>query len=267
MHFGRVYAVLLRILYLMRGSVTRLVSPIVWPVLDIVLWGFISRYISQVSQPGFNFATAFLGAALLWEFFNRAAYGATMAFFEDVWSRNFLNLFSSPITIVEYLTGLVLAGSLTAVIASIIMIALTALVFGLSLGVMGLLAVPFMLILYGFGIALGIVGISIVLRFGPTAEWFIWPMPMVLAPFAAVFYPVATLPKWMQYISATLPASYVFEGMRGLLAGHPPEASTLLIGGGIDILDIILACWLFHRMYIRAVQTGLIARYSAESIS
>ena len=251
----------------MRGSVTRLVSPIVWPTLDIVLWGFISKYMGAITSPGFNFATAFLGAALLWEFFSRAAYGATMAFFEDVWSRNFLNLFASPITIVEYLTGLVLSGFLTAVIASAIMVILAGAVFGLSYAAIGLLAVPCLIILYLFGIALGIIGIGIVLRWGPTAEWFIWPMPMVLAPFAAVFYPVSTLPSWMQTISSLLPASYVFENMRAALAGHPVSWGMLTIGADIAVLYIQIDCWFFQRMYLRAVRTGLIARYSAETFS
>jgi len=267
MRAGHVYAIVLRILYLMRGSITRIVSPVLWPVLDIVLWGFISKYMGAIASPGFNFATAFLGAALLWEFFNRAAYGSTMAFMEDVWSRNFLNLFATPITIAEYLVGLVLTGTLTAIIASAIMVALSTLVFGLAYASIGLLAVPYMIILYLFGIALGIVGIGVVLRYGPTAEWFIWPMPMVLAPFAAVFYPISQLPGWMQFISHLMPASYVFESLRAILAHRSADFSALWIGAGLAILDIALACWFFQRMYVRAVQTGLIARYTAESMA
>ena len=267
MHFNRILAIVLRIIYLMRGSVTRIVSPVVWPVLDIVLWGFISKYMNEITPQGFNFGTAFLGAALLWEFFNRAAYGATMAFMEDVWSRNFLNLFATPITIVEYLVGLVLTGTLTSIVASAIMVALAGLVFGLSYAALGILAIPYMIVLYLFGIALGITGIGIVLRYGPTAEWFIWPMPMVLAPFAAVFYPVSALPGWMQAIAHILPASYVFEGMRSVLAGHSGEWNMIAIGFALAIFYILLACWYFQRMYLRAVRTGLIARYTAESMA
>ena len=45
---------------------------------------------------------------LLWDFFSRVMHGVTTAFFEDVWSRNFLNFFASPLTISEYLAGLVI---------------------------------------------------------------------------------------------------------------------------------------------------------------
>ena len=79
---------------------------------------------------------------------------------------------------------------------------------------------PFFLVLLIFGIALGIVGTALVLRFGPAAEWFVWPIPALLSPFAGVFYPLSILPKWMQLISSVLPPAYVFESMRAILAGN-----------------------------------------------
>ena len=38
--------------------------------------------------------------------------------------------------------------------------------------------------------------------------------PALLSPFAAVFYPLAVLPQWMQGVAHVLPPAYVFEGMR-----------------------------------------------------
>ena len=76
-----------------------------WVAIDIVLWGFITRYLNTVAQAGFDFVPVLLGAVLLWDFFTRVMHGVSMAFLEDVWSRNFLNLFASPLTIGEYLGG------------------------------------------------------------------------------------------------------------------------------------------------------------------
>src|SRR5439155_3369788 len=132
-------------------------------------------------------------------------FGVSMTFMEDVWSRNFLNVFATPIRVSEYLIGLVLSGSIVLVLSTTIMLAITMLLFGLSLAAIGVMFVPFVLVLFLFGVALGIVACGVVLRMGPTAEWFIWPMPMVLAPFAAVFYPVASLPGWMQPVSRLIP--------------------------------------------------------------
>jgi ABC-2 type transport system permease protein len=95
------------------------------------------------------------------------------------------------------------------------MIVLAVAVFGLPLFVYGLTLALFLLVLFITGIALGIFGSSLVLRLGPSAEWFIWPIPAMLSPFAGVFYPLSTLPAWMRAISRALPPSYVFEGLRG----------------------------------------------------
>jgi ABC-2 type transport system permease protein len=214
-----------------------------------------------------NLLPQLLGAVLLWDFLTRVMQGVTMAFFEDVWSRNFLNIFATPISISEYVGGLVLSSIATSSVGLVVMIAVAGAAFGLSLFVYGVLIVPFLLVLFLFGIALGIFGAAVVLRLGPSAEWFVWPIPAVVSPFAGVFYPVATLPPWMQLISRLLPPSYVFEGMRTLLAGGPFSGTSLLWGMGLAVLYILLACGFFMRVFRYAVRTGLIARYSAESVS
>ncbi len=114
---------------------------------------------------------------------------------------------------------------------------------------------------------MGIVGCALVLRLGPAAEWLIWPIPAMLSPFASVYYPVSTLPRWMQDIARLLPPSYVFEGMRGIVQGRGMSASNLLVGAVLAALYLIAACWYFTRIYRHAVRTGLIARYSAESLN
>jgi ABC-2 type transport system permease protein len=122
-------------------------------------------------------------------------------------------------------------------------------------------------VLFLFGIAAGIFGVAVVLRLGPAAEWLIWPIPALLSPFVGVFYPLATLPRWMQDIAHILPPSYVFEGMRAVVQGGTVSRFNLLLGAFLAILDVLLASWFFTRVYRHAVRTGLIARYSAESIS
>jgi ABC-2 type transport system permease protein len=126
---------------------------------------------------------------------------------------------------------------------------------------------PFLLVLFLFGIALGVFATALVLWLGPAAEWFVWPMPAMLSPFAAVFYPLSALPRWMQYVSRVLPPSYVFENLRAIVGGHAPSAAALAISVVLAAAYILLAAWFFVRIYRRAVRTGLIARYSAETLS
>jgi ABC-2 type transport system permease protein len=271
MSFHRIFAITLRQYYLLRGSFTRVLPLFVWVVVDIVLWGFMTRYLNSVTSSGLDFVPMILGAVLLWDFFLRIMQGVTMAFFEDVWSRNFLNIFATPLLISEYVTGLVLSSIATSSVGLVTMVVLATGVFGLSFFVYGFMLVPFALVLFLFGIALGILGCAIVLRFGPAAEWFIWPIPALIAPFAGVFYPLTTLPGWMQYVSRLVPPAQVFEGMRALVAGTPVAGTPVAAGAlawslCLAVFYVVAACVVFTKTYRHAVRTGLIARYSAENL-
>jgi ABC-2 type transport system permease protein len=132
MRARRVAAVALRQYYLYRGSPTRLVPLFVWVAVDIIVWGFISRYLNSVASPGYNFIAGLLGVVLLWDFLTRVMQGVSTAFLEDVWSRNFLNMFATPLRISEYVLGLVITAVATSLIGLLTMIVLAGLVFGLS---------------------------------------------------------------------------------------------------------------------------------------
>ncbi|MDD5644675.1 MAG: ABC transporter permease [bacterium] len=267
MDFKRVWAIVLRQFYLMRTSTTRIFPLFIWVAVDIILWGFLTRYLNLVSGADFNFVPALLGAVLLWDFFIRIMQGVTMAFFEDVWSRNFINVFSTPISIYEYVAGLVTSSIATSTVGIVVMFFLAIVVFGLSFFSYGIVIVPILLILFMFGIALGIAASALVLRMGPAAEWFIWPIPAIISPFAGVLYPLSVLPQWMQVVSKILPPSYVFEALRAVVAGNQISWMSLLVSSVLAVIYILLACLFFAGTYKRAVRTGLIARYSAESLS
>ncbi|PWT98566.1 MAG: ABC transporter permease [Terriglobia bacterium] len=267
MQFHRTSAIVLRQFYLLRGSPARILPLFAWVAIDMLLWGFISRYLNSVAAAPFNFIPTLLGAVLLWDFFIRVMQGITLAFFEDVWSRNFLNFFATPLAISEYISGLVLSSIATSSVGLLVMLLLASGIFGLSFFSYGVLVVPFLAVLFLFGIALGVCATAIVLRFGPAAEWFIWPIPALISPFVGVFYPIATLPNWMQAISRFLPPSYVFENLRAILAGRPVSGAALVTGICLAVFDILAAGWVFTRVFRHAVRTGLIARYSAESLS
>jgi len=261
-----VAAVLLRQWYLLRGSPVRALPMFAWVAIDVVLWGFVARFLNMVSASGINFTAVFLGAVLLWDLCARVMQGLTTAFLEDVWSRNFLNLFASPLSISEYVTGLVLASIATSLIGLSVMLALAVPVFGLSFLTLGTHLLLFLMVLYGFGVALGITASAMVLRFGPASEWLVWPIPALLSPFCAVFYPLSILPAWMRGVAYLLPPSYVFEGMRSLLQGRPFMLLPALGAAGLAALEIVLAGYCFVRVFRYAVRSGLLARYSAETV-
>ena len=267
LEIDRVAAIVLRQFYLIRGSMARFLPLVVWVVVDMMLWGFLSRYLNTVASPGFNFVPALLGAVLLWDFFIRVTQGVTTAFLEEIWTRNLLNIFAAPLSIAEYLAGLVVTSISTSAIGLATMLLLATFAFGLSFAVYGLMVYPFVLVLFLFGISMGVFASALVLRLGPAAEWFVWPIPALVSPFAGVFYPLASLPKWMQFVSRLMPPAYVFESMRTILAGGGVPGRTLVLGAALAVGYVVLACGTFFCVYRGAVRTGLIARYSAESVN
>src|SRR6202041_2853948 len=128
----------------------------------------------------------------------------------------------------------------TSSIGLVVMLVLATAAFGLSFFFYGVLLVPYLLVLFLFGISLGIIGCGIVLRLGPASEWFIWPIPALISPFAGVFYPLSTLPQWMRFIARLLPASYVFEGMRAVIAHRELSASSLFVGASLAVFYLLL---------------------------
>jgi len=267
MNLARIVAIPLRQLYLYRGSAARIVPLFAWVTIDMVLWGFMTKFLGSLAHTSYRFVPALLGAVLFWDFMTRVMQGVTTAFFEDVWSRNFLNVFATPITMPEYISGLLFTSLATSLVGLAVMIAVATAAFGLNFAAYGAMLLPFILVLFLNGMALGVIAIAIVLRFGPAAEWFIWPIPALLAPFACVYYPLATLPVPMQWLARLLPPSYVFEGMRAVVSGHTFNGTLLAAAFALAIAYLILAYWIFARVFRHAVQTGLIARYSAETVS
>ena len=231
---SRVAAIVLRILYLYRGSPQRVFPIFVWVMVDILLWGFLTRYLNFGGARGGQFRRrAARRRALVGLSDPRDAgrddgvlRGRLVAelpqFFRDA-------RFASP----NISPGSSSPPSARALLSLVAMVVFAARAFGLSFLSYGVALAPFLAVLFLTGIALGVAAAALVLRLGPASEWLIWPIPMIVSPFAGVFYPVTVLPGWMQAIAALLPPSYVFEGMRAVVAGEPAPWDRLALGGGL----------------------------------
>jgi ABC-2 type transport system permease protein len=269
MNASRVYAVFVRQLFLLKGNPTRLVSIFLWLVIDIIQWGFISRYLGSLGQATFSYITVILGAIILWEFMSRIQQGILMAFLEDIWSQNFINFFASPLKIREYLSGLVLTSVTSGLAGFIVIVAIAAAAFGYNALRIGLLLFPFMVILLLFGIAMGIFVSAIIFRLGPSAEWLGWPIPMVLSIFAGVYYPISPLPAGFSAIARAIPASYVFESLRSILSPAGTSVNigaNLIIGGLLSVVYLLATSSFFIHIYRKNLKGGNIARFNAEAL-
>jgi ABC-2 type transport system permease protein len=213
----RIGAMMLRYWYLLRSSWPRLLDLVYWPAVQMVTWGFLQYYIA--SNAGF-FARAggtFIGAVLLWDILFRGQLGFSLSFLEEMWSRNIGNLMMSPLRPIEFVAAL-MAMSLVRLSIGAVPVTLLAIgFFGFNLFGLGLALVAFFFNLMLTSWAIGIFVSGLILRNGMGAESFAWSIMFLFMPLTCVYYPVTTLPIWLQPIAWALPPTYVFEGMRALL--------------------------------------------------
>lgn len=265
MNLSRIYAISLRYWYLLYNYPQRFMSIFVWGTFDIILWGFVTMYLGSLGIGALNFTSLLLGTLVFWQLITRVQQAFITVHLEDVWSRNFFNIFASPMSVTEYVVGIMLASFSTSTVAFAFGAFLALAFFGLELPTFGIPIVLLFIALVLFGLALGIISAAIVLRLGPSAEWFAWPIPAIIQPFVGVFYPIAVLPVWMQWVAYALPPSYVFEGLRVIFTGSTPALHTLLSAIGIALIYVIITGAVFVRTYQWARRSGALARYSAES--
>ena len=97
MNWNKIYALSLRHIYLIKGSFPRILDLIYWPTIQIFLWGFISKFFTMSSSYYNNTVGIILSAAILYDFLFRSSISYNMMFLEEIWSRNFTNLFIASI--------------------------------------------------------------------------------------------------------------------------------------------------------------------------
>ena len=253
---GRVHAMLLRYIYLLRSSWPRTFELIYWPTIQMVLWGFMSQFLMTNSTYVARAFGVLLAAVLLWDVLFRGQLGVSVSFLEEMWARNLGHLFVSPLRPYEWVLSL-LAMSFIRVVIGVVPAMLLAIVFyHYSVFSLGLPLIAFFVNLLVMGWALGLAISAIVLRHGLGGESIAWLAVFVLAPVSAVYYPVTTLPAWLQVIAMALPSAHVFEGMRAVMFDGSFPTRHLLIAVALNGVYLAFGAAVFLYAFRGARQRG-----------
>jgi len=254
----RIYAVLIRHIYILRGSMPRLIEIIYWPSIQMILWGFISRYfaMADASNLGLQAFGIFLGAVLLWDMLFRTQIGVTLSYLEEVWARNMGHLFVSPLRPWEWWMAMMLFSILRA-LCGIIPAALLAIPFyGYSIFDLGLPLLFFFFNLMFMGWWLGFLIMALLLKVGQGAETMAWAFTFFLAPFCAVYYPVSSLPVWLQPVANAMPASHVFEGLRNIVQHQTFSYAQMGTSFLLNCIYMALSMYMLHLAFNSARRAG-----------
>src|SRR3954469_22482242 len=172
-----------------------------WPVMDVLLWGSLGAYVAKQS-PSSHATTPYLlaGIVMFWTF-TQAQFSIALGVNEETWTRNILNVLTTPVTEVEYMAGIALFGLLKLALCPLTLSVATAAFFGFDLSQVGWSVIPIAGILVINGWALALLVVGLVLRFGQSAEILIWGFNYVLLALSGVFFPVAALPAGLETIA------------------------------------------------------------------
>lgn len=256
MKFYRINALLIRHLYLYKRSFPRIMDIVYWPVMELLVWGFLSLYIEKLHIGGFNAVTVLLGAVIFWDFLNQSQKSVSIAFLEEIWEKNLINIFVTPLRISEFFVSTLLVGLVRLFLVGIILTLLSFALYRFNLFALGFALIPFVLNLFLFGWALGLFANAIILRFGTSAQILAWGFLVMVQPFSAVFYPVSALPAILQPISYLLPSTYVFEGMREVIATGSFSAAHLWGAMGVNAVYLLFMIWFFLKMFAYVKREG-----------
>lgn len=257
----RIYAMVLRHVYLLRGSWTRLAELVYWPLINVVIWGFITQFMVTHSDWVSRATGVFLGGIMLWDVMFRGNLGVALSFLEEMWSRNLGHLSVSPLRPIELVTAM-LAMSLIRTLIGMVPVALLAIpLYHYSIFSLGLPLLAFFvnLIITGWAVGLGVS--AMVLRYGLGAESLAWVLIIALAPLCGIYYPISVLPGWLQAVAWFLPPSHVFEGMRAVMFAQTFPVAELVTAGLLNLAymaaAVVLFLWIYHVARVKGLFLGM----------
>jgi len=253
----RIWGLMYRHLTLYRRSWPRMLELTYWPILQMCIWGFTASFLrARMGNTAIMAGAALLGGVLLWEVTLRSQMGMSISFLEEIWSRNLGHIFVSPLRPYEMLAALVGMSIIRMLLGVMPAILLAWAFYAFNLFTLGPVLVLFFanLMIMGWTVALAVV--SLILRHGAGAEPLAWGVLFGLAPFSAVFYPVAVLPRAIQPFALALPTTHVFEGMRGILLDGVVRWDHLAAAFGLNLAWLAAAALLFARQFHQARVRG-----------
>lgn len=256
MKWYRINALLIRHLYLYKRSLPRLMDIFFWPIMTLILWGFLSLYLKNSNLAGLNIITILLGATILWEVLSESQHSISVGFLEEVWEKNFLNIFVTPLKLSEFIASTAILGVVRVFIVGIVMSILAFFAYSFNIFTLGFYIIPFMINLLLFGWILGLLITALILRFGTSAQVLAFGIIFLVQPFTAVFYPVSVLPHYIRYVAYALPSTYVFEGMRTVVNSGVLPLNLFFTSLILNIIYLIIILWFFYKMFAKVKEQG-----------
>jgi ABC-2 type transport system permease protein len=256
----RITAVVMRHAYESRRNADRVTDMLYWPVLDIIVWGFFTVYLTSANRLQPDLVSFLLGAAILWGLFYAFQRDMAVGFLDELWSRNLINLFSTPLTVGEYVTGLIFVNLLKALLGFGAAALVAWVCYAFNIFPLMVTFLPYLLNLILFGLTLGVFITGLIFRYTTRIQGLAWSFAGLLQPVSCVFYPIEALPVVLREVAWTLPTTHAFEGMRQVLAGGGFSYEHFWWAFGLNAAYFVAAVAFFRWIFEAARARGLLVK-------
>lgn len=258
MKLHRIYGIVLRYLFLFKRSFDRLSDAFYWPTIDLLVWGLTSAYLRSFAPDAAPIILIIVSGILLWLITWRAQYEITVNLLEDLWNKNLINIFVSPLKFSEWVTSFLIVGIVKALVSVLFASGVAYLLYKVHILSYGIFLVPFFVSLMLTGWTIGFFVAGLILRHGTRIQTLAWSFVAVISPFSAIYYPLSILPEWAQMVGRAIPITYIFEGSREIIATGNIRMDYLVISFVLNTIYLLLAFIFLQKSFKKVLQKGLV---------
>jgi len=261
MKFHRIYAIIIRNLFAYKRSLDRLTDAFYWPALDLIIWGLTSKFFTQSNNDSFNLVSIIVSAIIIWLFLWRAQYEISINVVDELWNKNLVNLFGSPLKFSEWIASFLILGFIKIILSVGFAMGLAYFLYRVEIFSLGFYLIPFMILLILNGWVLGFIVSGLILSYGSKVQTLVWVTGWAISPFCAIYYPVSTLPAWAQKIAFFTPPSYIFEGMRQVINQGRFDLNKLIIPAILTLIYLFLSLLYIKNSFNKLMDKGLVKAF------
>ena len=260
MRASRIRAIIVQHLLLMINYLGLLVDTFYWPIMDVIIWGFMILYLNRLGETTEAVVSFLMGGLILWTIAWRSQQDISVSFLFDVWNQNLVNLFTTPLTVWEFLIAVIILGVIKILFTLTAMALVAYLFYSYNLWSLGFAFLPLFanLLLFGWWVGIGVT--ALILYFGRQIQSFAWGFIVLLHPISCVYYPLETLPSFLQPIAKSLPTTWIFEGMRVVLTKGSLPTMHLVWATGLNLVYLALSVFFFRWLFEKSREKGRLAK-------
>lgn len=251
----RIQALIRRHLLLTFRTLDRILNILYWPIITLVVWGGNMLWVEQTTSS--QMVNAVFFSMILWQIVYRVSLEAANSLFEELVSRNLVNLFSSPVSLSEWIMAIIILGLLNMILILLFGSGMLKLLFGLNILELGIVLPVLLLSLSLSGLAIGLLICAIFITWGRAVRDLMHAIVWLVGCFSAIYYPISMMPETIQYIAYLLPTTYSFEIVRLYVGNNTLDTVLLAKCIALNFIYFVCSVALFMVAFQKSKSQGL----------